>query len=528
MFVSLKATLALLLAPALAAVIPTAPADELTPPDALVTLDFARFSEQLSVQETTLELRILESRSPCGHGSLTINGELLAQDALGNGSGPITTTSGNVLVAQWKFTCIRLETGAEAQLLSFAAVSVDGQAVPNTAFFIQFQQTAPASILSIEGATSALIEDDRSESPIESALSSLEVELAELKALEEQLETLEQSIASKIEYITDTFDARPETMRRISNCGSFKCVMQTIYSRVKGIASHVYHGPNHHEVTDWSSSSHGWRHKNQHQPHGNHSSVDTQETHPNHPPGFPAGGDDSERPLVGSGREYPLPYVQKENATLSHHHGGARIVAIVILTNLITFSLIFLCIKRRRQQRKARWEERHRRMRAARAQCTTTAAMAAVDLIKWLRDGMVPHENGDEEKDAIMRRFGSDSEPDTEPNSDSESLSGDALSTTMEEELAQLRAVAGVVGDMVAPNGQSRIQMQGRPPGQRRGSATSSITSACPTYTSTDETLPPYAESIQSLVYVPDESVGSPHAGSMTSLTLDEHSERKG
>ncbi|KAI1266839.1 hypothetical protein F5Y18DRAFT_444653 [Xylariaceae sp. FL1019] len=492
MFVSLKATLALLLAPALAAVIPTGPADELTPPDALVTLDFARFSEKLSLEETTLELRILESRSPCGHASLTINGEPLAQDALGNGSGPITTASGNVLVAEWKFTCIRLENGAEAQSLSFAAVSVDGQAVPNTAFSIQFQQTAPVSILSIEGATSAIIEDDRSESPIAHALPSLEVELAELKALEEQLRTLEQSIALKIEYITDTFDARPETMHRINSCGTFKCVMQTIYSRVKGLASHAYHGTTHHEVTDWSSPSHGWRHNNQHHPHGNYSLVDAQENHPNHPPGFSAGGDESERPL----------------------HGGARIIAIVILTNLITFSLIFLCIKRRRQQRKVRWQERRRRLRAARAQCTTTTAMAAVDLIKWLRDGMVSHGNGDEEKDAIMRRFGSDSEPGTEPDSDSESRPEDALSTTMEEELAQLRAVVGVVGDMVAPHGQSRIQVHGRAPGQRRGSATSSIASACPTYTSTDETLPPYDESPRSPVYVPDEFVGSPQASS--------------
>ena len=97
----------------------------------------------------------------------------------------------------------------------------------------------------------------------------------------------------------------------------------------------------------------------------------------------------------------------------------------------------------------------------------------------------------------------------------------DALSTTMEQELAQFRAVAGVVGDMVAAEESRRraaAMRDTRPEpltihpfhfgmydtyaAARRHSNHSSghtappspTSSSCPSYTSTDETLPPYDE----------------------------------
>ena len=98
----------------------------------------------------------------------------------------------------------------------------------------------------------------------------------------------------------------------------------------------------------------------------------------------------------------------------------------------------------------------------------------------------------------------------------------DALSTTMEQELAQFRAVAGVVGDLVAAEESRRrtaaMAAGTRPPepltvhpyhfgmyhprarrysrssGHGHTAPPSPTTSSCPSYTSTDETLPPYDE----------------------------------
>ena len=103
----------------------------------------------------------------------------------------------------------------------------------------------------------------------------------------------------------------------------------------------------------------------------------------------------------------------------------------------------------------------------------------------------------------------------------------DALSTTMEQELAQFRAVAGAVGDMVAAEesrrratavasmGDTRPEPLAIHPfhfgvynayaGARRhnehsghghghSAPPSPTSSSCPSYTSTDETLPPYDE----------------------------------
>lgn len=127
----------------------------------------------------------------------------------------------------------------------------------------------------------------------------------------------------------------------------------------------------------------------------------------------------------------------------------------------------------------------------------------------------------DEEKEAIMRRIGS--------NNDEE----DNLSTTMEQEIAQFRTAADVVGSLIAAEG-----------GQSRGYAQEmrqtdiptppSPTSAFPDYASVDEELPAYDEGsddsrfvADGFRYTPGSSCYTSNESSITGSSLDEHLGRK-
>lgn len=186
-------------------------------------------------------MRVFESGAPCGYGNVTINGEPLAQDDLGVGSGSIITNGGSVLVAGWKFTCVDPEGDSAAQLLSVHIVSADGKDVDDTGFSVQFRQTAPVSISFIDG----------TESRVKSLLAhlsntsrpDLDVELAELEMLKKQLLALERSITLKITHISDSFNLeRPEELIQAADCRGLKCFFNKLYGRIRAMTGKLYHG----------------------------------------------------------------------------------------------------------------------------------------------------------------------------------------------------------------------------------------------------------------------------------------------
>jgi hypothetical protein len=211
-------------------------------------------------------LRILESTTPCGYGHITLNGQSLGQDDSGIGYGSITTESGNVLLADWKLSCVHLEQDLQNQLLSFHIVSIDGQEVQDVSFSVQFRQTAPVSIFYVDGATAQLRSSSSSSNTnsLDNRHPSLEKELAELEILKQQLLILEHSIVLKIEHISETFNFdRPEELLQVAGCNSIKCIFKTMYNRMKGMASkfsggHGEHGPLSSQ-TAWLSPYHGHR-----------------------------------------------------------------------------------------------------------------------------------------------------------------------------------------------------------------------------------------------------------------------------
>jgi len=147
-------------------------------------------------------------------------------------------------------------------------------------------------------------------------------------------------------------------------------------------------------------------------------------------------------------------------------------------------------------------------MRAAREACNVMAVTKYIEVLQWLRDSMGRQSVKDEEKQAEARRIDHHDQHPDNSGSDSE----DALSTTMEEEIAQFRAAAGAVSNLIISGGGGGERIRGRSslsqqpehhhpslivrPRRRDStdSTPSSIASACPTYRTVDDTLPPYEE----------------------------------
>jgi hypothetical protein len=152
-------------------------------------------------------------------------------------------------------------------------------------------------------------------------------------------------------------------------------------------------------------------------------------------------------------------------------------------------------------------------MRAAREACNVMAVTKYIEVLQWLRDSMGRQSVKDEEKQAEARRMDHHHRHHNQHSDNSASDSEDALSTTIEEEIAQFRAAAGAVSNLIFSGSGGGERIQGRPslsqqpeyhhnpamivrPRRRDStdSTPSSIASACPTYRTVDDTLPPYEE----------------------------------
>ncbi|KAI0486075.1 hypothetical protein F4859DRAFT_354896 [Xylaria cf. heliscus] len=534
---------AVLLAPALELVWAAAPEavpvsnDKDITSSSLITLAWNGNSINSALQQTTLDLRVFESTTPCGYGNVTLNGEPLDQDDSGLGSGPIPTDSGSVLVADWKFTCVHLEQDSQVQLLSVHIVSVDDQEVDDVAFSVQFQQVAPVSISYIDGTTAtskSLAAPDSSENQ----RPSLEDELAELEMLKDQLFALEHAIALKITHISDSFNLdQPERLLQAADCGGLRCFFGTVYDRMKAMANRLYHGGQGERSSAsrlgspyWSSSYRGQRPLMDIDRVAKPSSIPSPQglgsvsSYDATKDSISIADKDADRP-----NQPQQPFIDEPHRVL--HILVLVIVVLAVIINLIVMILIFQCVRLLRQRRQARWEKRRDRLRRSREHCNTLVATKYMDLIQWLRDGLRREGVEDQEKHAMMRQL---------HESD---LDEETMSTTMEEEIAQFRAAASAVGNLVSTEGErgrSRLSEHLSLIRPRRGSTPLSIMSSCPTYRSVDESLPAYDENcspeyvVDGFQHTPDGSTSgsssprsSTFGGSTTRSSLDENVEKE-
>ncbi|KAI1415874.1 hypothetical protein F5Y13DRAFT_155544 [Hypoxylon sp. FL1857] len=629
----------LLLAPLLAAALPTRRED--LNPHALINLNINTGEDEVALQETTIRLDILESTSPCGYGNVTLNGQTLAQDEDGAGSGLITTESGNNIIANWEFACVHLEDEFQGQMMTFEVTSIDNKEVDDVGFTIQFQQMAPVSI-SLINATGSIVDGSVSREGVDNNMNedtsaNLDQELAELKSMMRQLAALEYAISFKVHHISATYDfelKHPGKFHSLSECDSLKCVVKTMYHRAKHVASKLYdYGFGDEDHFGGKPSRHHWPfpHKGGHghgphwfpPHHGNHSHGNHSRPHPHpphhpphgpphfpHPPPFchcapppppPRHGEhpphghppppppptsrpfpDDEPPQedneMGPPEDFdpnrperplhieddfpspppPMPNHEERPPHPGHGpHGGMpphpphphhpppfgprgrhgffhtmpiiHIAAVVVLLSLLISALCARCCAKSRKHRRSSCGGRHQ-TRADRcehrdgfwAARRATLSSRYSEIARWLKESIRRQELEDEEKEAIMRQLhGSESEEE------------DNLSTTMEQEIAQFRAVASVVGDMVeAEEGRSRGLVRGMQ--QQSTPVPPSPTSAFPDYASTDEELPAYDEGMNDprfvadgFRYTPGSSCYTPADTSTTGSSLDEHLGRK-
>ncbi|KAI1382028.1 hypothetical protein F4677DRAFT_12673 [Hypoxylon crocopeplum] len=627
----------LLLAPVLVTALPTT--QEVNGPHALIDLDINTTSEDIYLGGATLRLDILESTAPCGYGNVTLNGQALAQDENGVGSGPITTEHGNTILANWGFTCVHLEDEFQGQLMTFELISVDDTQVQDVGFTVQFQQMAPVSVSLING-TGSIMEAVSSEAIDDSLVkdnsAALDAELAELKSMMRQLAALEYAISTKVQHISETFDfKRPKEFHSLSECDSLKCVVKTMYSRAKHMASRLYghggedegpfgrphwpfhHRKGHHFRPHWGPPHHGKHGNHSHPhpphhpphggpphfhppppfchcppphppppeghppppPHGHPPPPPPPHGHPPPPPSHHMPDDDGPEPFLGfesgpppvnsddeapgqpihilvSDEDIPPPVLIHPGRPPHHsdrpHHGrpphhpphhpppppfgphgllhavsAIHIVAVVILLGLLISAVHTRCFTKSRENRRAGCVGRHReahRQRRRKSWATRRAAISTKygEIIQWLKENVRRQQVEDEEKEAMLRRLnGSESEED------------DNLSTTMEQEIAQFRAVASVVGSLVAAE-EGRSHEYPREIQQHNAPMPPSPTSAFPDYASVDEELPAYDEGMNDsrfvadgLRYTPGSSLYTSTDPSMTESSLDEHLGRK-
>ncbi|KAK7753275.1 hypothetical protein SLS62_004794 [Diatrype stigma] len=523
--------------------------------------------EDVFIQETFLRFDVLESDAACGYGNITLDGQELYQDETGFGSGSLVTEHGNLIVADWKFTCSELGNEHQEQQIKFDVIYIDENKVRDVGFSLQFRQVAPVAITSIDGAEYLIegpdAESGRGDARGPSTSPGVDDELALLEMMRLQLAQLENAIAKKEKYIAETFGLRDHLEgggSHLMHCDSVRCVVKTVLKNVKGMAHGLSPGDHHHhpkrptsppfghEALDTSPHEHspqdpmgthrGGFQVQSHQTTSSPHEIPTQEFHPikSH-----------ERPFHVNEEEInDVPLTQAPQGHHPHMHNiDDTKLAIRLFTVLTVLGLIIsavhtrCCAKARAAQCDGRRGRSHNEKRAARrARCLALRQKFRETAQAWGWQWRRPGTPGveDEEKDIAAapasgdyypaeetRRYSRSSrdrdDGDADDDAEDSDVDSDALSTTMEQELAQFRAVAGVVGDMIAAEEGRRLRAAvavavdthhqhghygGGVYGHAHAHASPSPTSTLPEYAAMDEPLPPYDEGSNDPLFVAD------------------------
>ncbi|KAI0176138.1 hypothetical protein GGR52DRAFT_539657 [Hypoxylon sp. FL1284] len=457
--------------------------------------------------------------------------------------------------------------------MTFEVTSVEDKAIQDVGFTAQFQQMAPVSVShvnvtkSAEATTSTEAPSDASG---EEPTVHLDDDLAELEYMMHQLAALEHEISSKVRYLSDVYHFKgPSKSLSFAKCDSLKCIMGMMYSRAKHIPSRLYSPwPKHqrpfgdeHERRPWFPAYHGGsdEHGNRlhatpplcHCPPQRHGLPERIESlndktmspaklnggKPDRPMSIvdtdAGSADSSSQVLTHHGRPLHNPDHRTYKWTppprqFGHRHPSRTtsivllVGGIVALLGLVIIAVHTRCLTRVRQSRRAgccgrrRVEEEHDQHRGdpwiSYSAITTRYSEAA----GWLKAHVRRQETEDAEKETMMGQIGS--------NSGEED---DDISTTMEQEIAQFRAVANVVESLVtAEEGQSRGYA--RETQRDNFTASPSPTPTLPEYSSIDEELPAYDEGandscfvIDGFRYSPGSSCYTPNESSTTESSFD-------
>ncbi|KAI0019544.1 hypothetical protein F4780DRAFT_746457 [Xylariomycetidae sp. FL0641] len=212
--------------------------------------------------------------------------------------------------------------------MTFNVVYIDEKKVDDVEFAVQFQQIAPLTVFYVDGA-GCVLKAHGVAGTMGDGGAGLERDLVELETMKQQFWELEQSIALKMQQISDTYGfQRPDRPTPIQDCDGLRCVLRAVYGRVRGgvsdMANNFYmgeggfgsprHGPPHWPFPHGRGGKHGKAPFIQ--PHDNHTHGD-----PKFPPPPPFHHRPPPPPHHGHGeRPFPPP----ESHWPPHHDNGMR------------------------------------------------------------------------------------------------------------------------------------------------------------------------------------------------------------
>lgn len=206
----------------------------------------------------------------CGSSNITINGVPLPQEwegdyASGSGSYQYTTLQQNDQLPQrdlalaWNSTCLHgnAETDEAAQILTVNIKSIDGIPINTpSGFTISFKQnSSPPALLRLETVPDLAPElsDVWRDPPAHLRLvfgtaeadlsdtASLEDEIRELRALQAELQAIQQAVAAKKQYINAQIRKEAKCFtEELRHCDGISCVLKTVAGKAHGAWRVVY------------------------------------------------------------------------------------------------------------------------------------------------------------------------------------------------------------------------------------------------------------------------------------------------
>jgi hypothetical protein len=219
-----------------------------------------------------LSLRSHEQEQPCGTSNITLNGIYLPQEwngdsASGSGSySGVTDLQQNAwylqrqLDLEWTSACLRgvEETDEAAQVLTVTIKGIDGKPLDRpSGFTVSFKQhTSPPSLLRLESTPNpsasnketaqswreppthlrlAVVNNTVEPENIDPPVHSIEDNIRELKALQFELQLLQQAVAEKKKFINSQLRKEVKSFtEEINECHSIPCVIRTITHKAHG------------------------------------------------------------------------------------------------------------------------------------------------------------------------------------------------------------------------------------------------------------------------------------------------------
>ncbi|KEZ41380.1 hypothetical protein SAPIO_CDS7501 [Scedosporium apiospermum] len=208
---------------------------------ALIPLDLGDYGFD---RELTLLFTLFESDKPCGLSNIQLNGQSLATLAGHSGRETIFEDYGSEVITNWVLQCIDVDDKPVRESITIQIDSIDGTHLEDVIFTVNFHQSSPVAILSVDGqATSAPILDISStQRDFWAPASENDDPDSEVQAAIEEIQLLryqQREIAHRIKEL-ESFVRQSESGNASSCRGKVRCIMKHFLDRVAGIAAKAY------------------------------------------------------------------------------------------------------------------------------------------------------------------------------------------------------------------------------------------------------------------------------------------------